>query len=262
MNSVESGRETAERSPVFVDASGRRRRGVTVLGYLGASACTAYLAAFGITLSTHAGVIDASGVGLAPSPSIDDGGGDEFDDVPVDVVVPVGATGRHGVTDAAVATHASQKSTSRHAPAAGGRHAAAPHVTTPIHRAAAPLVPLRVVRGPASAAGGAAPASSPRPTTPHGGSVPGTPHSTPDTSPTTGGSGGSSSSGGAGPTTGSGTSGSGTSGSSGTGGTAAGSGTTTDTTTDTTTETTTPTGSGTGTPAVLDIGPLTTSTGV
>ena len=74
MNGAESGRETAERSPVFVDASGRRRRGVTVLGYLGASACTAYLAAFGITVSTHAGVIDASGVALAPSPSIDERG--------------------------------------------------------------------------------------------------------------------------------------------------------------------------------------------
>jgi len=254
MNGVESGRETAERSPVFVDASGRRRRGVTVLGYLGASACTAYLAAFGITVSTHAGVIDASGVALAPSPSIDDEGGDEFDDTPADVVVPASATGRHGVTDAAVTTHTSQKSTSRHASAAGGRHAATPHVSAPVHRAAAPLVPLRVVRGPASAGGGAAPASSPRPTTPHGGSVPGTPHSTPDTSPTTGGSGGSSSSGGAGPTTGGGTSGN-----SGNGGTAAGSGTSTDTTTDTTTPT--GAGSGSGTPAVLDIGPLTTSIG-
>jgi hypothetical protein len=256
MNGVESGRETVERSPVFVDASGRRRRGVTVLGYLGASACTAYLAAFGITLSTHAGVIDASGVALAPSPSIDDEGGEEFDDVPADVVVPASAAGRHAVTDAAVTTHASQRSTSRHAPTAGGRHAAAPHVTAPIHRAAAPLVPLRVVRGPASAGAGAAPASSPRPTTPHGGSLPGTPHSTPDTSSTTGGSGGSSSSGGAGPTTGTGTSGN-----SGTG-TAAGSGDT-GTTTDTTTDTTTPTGSGsgTGTPAVLDVGLLTTSIG-
>ncbi|MDD7917633.1 hypothetical protein [Actinomycetospora callitridis] len=253
MNGVESGRETAERSPVFVDASGRRRRGVTVLGYLGASACTAYLAAFGITLSTHASVIDASGVALAPSPSIDDEGGEEFDDVPADVVVPASATGRHGVTDAAVTTHASQKSTSRHASTAGGRHAAAPHVTAPIHRATAPLVPLRVVRGPASAGGGAAHATSPRPTTPHGGSVPGTPQSTPDPSSTTDGSGGSSSSGGAGPTTGTGTSGS-----TGNGGTAAGSGTTTDTTTDTTT----PTDAGSGTPAVLDIGPLTTSIGV
>jgi hypothetical protein len=255
MNGAESPRQTAERSPVFVDASGRRRRGVTVLGYLGASACTAYLAAFGITVSTHAGVIDASGVALAPSPSIDGEGGDEFDDVPVDVVVPASATGRHGVTDAAVTTHASQKSTSRHAPTAGGRHAATPHVAAPIHRAAAPLVPLRVVRGPASAGGGAAQASSPRPTTPHGGSVPGTPQSTPDTSPTTGGSGGSSSSGGAGPTTGDGTSGD----SGGTTGGSGGTGATPDTTTDTTTPT--GSGSGTGTPAVLDIGPLTTSTG-
>ena len=95
MNGAESGRETAERSPVFVDASGRRRRGVTVLGYLGASACTAYLAAFGITVSTHAGVIDAAGVALAPSPSIDEEGGDEFDAVPADVVVPAATPRRH-----------------------------------------------------------------------------------------------------------------------------------------------------------------------
>lgn len=260
MNGAESGRETAERSPVFVDASGRRRRGVTVLGYLGASACTAYLAAFGITVSTHAGVIDAAGVALAPSPSIDEEGGDEFDAVPADVVVPAGP---HAVTDAAVTTRTSQKSASRHASAAGGRHAAAPHVATPTRRASAPLVPVRVVRGPASAGGGAAHATSPRPATPHGGSVPGTPHSTPDSSPTTGGSGGSSSSGGAGPTTGTGTSGnSGTGTAGGSRGTGTGTGTGTETGTDTTTGTTTPTGSGGTTPAVLDIGLLTTSIGV
>lgn len=248
MNDVESGRETVEKSPVFVDTSGRRRRGVTVLGYLGASACTAYLAAFGITVSTHAGVIDASGVALAPSPSTDDEGGDEFDAAAGDVVVPAGAAGRHAVADAAVTTHASQKTASRHAQPARGRHAAAPHIAAPIHRAA-PLVPVRVVREPAPAGH----ATSPRPTTSHGGSPPGTPHSTPDTSPTTGGSGGSSSSGGAGPATGTGTSGDST----GAGGTAAGSGTTTDTT-----GAPTSAGSGATTPAVLDIGPLTTSIGV
>ncbi|HSK58911.1 MAG TPA: hypothetical protein VK935_07655, partial [Actinomycetospora sp.] len=56
------------KAPVFVDVSGRRRRGVSVLGYLGASACTAYLAAFGITLSTTAGTVPAAGVALDPDP--------------------------------------------------------------------------------------------------------------------------------------------------------------------------------------------------
>jgi hypothetical protein len=277
MNGAESGRETAERSPVFVDASGRRRRGVTVLGYLGASACTAYLAAFGITVSTHAGVIDATGVALAPTPSLEDEGDDPAD-APEGAVVPATASESHTVTDAAVTTPAASRksasSGSRHQPTAGGRHAAAePRATAAPRGVSSPRVPLRVVRSPHSGSGHAtAPASSPRPTSPHGGSVPGTPHSTPGTTPSTGGgTGGGSSSGGAGPTTGSGTTGGGTTGGGTTGGGTTGNGTTGSTgtgagSTGTGTGTSTGTGSSgsTVTDPLLDVGlgPVAISTGV
>src|SRR4051794_8601238 len=89
MDTAES-RVDVRTTPIFVDVSGRRRRGVSVLGYLGASACTAYLAAFGITLSTNATTIDAAGLALEPSPVSDedaDDGGAAPEEPPADTVV-------------------------------------------------------------------------------------------------------------------------------------------------------------------------------
>ena len=43
----------AEPHPVFVDLTGRRRRGMRAIGFLAATACTAYVAAVGMTLSAE-----------------------------------------------------------------------------------------------------------------------------------------------------------------------------------------------------------------
>ncbi|GLZ46974.1 hypothetical protein Acsp06_31590 [Actinomycetospora sp. NBRC 106375] len=165
-------REKVATAPVFVDASGRRRRGLSVLGYLGASASVAYLAAFGLTVTSTGGTIDAAtGVPLTPSPLIDEGDDDDGGvDVPADTVVA--ATPAHPrVTDAAVtrpaARHASRSETPRHAatssetprhaatssgrprhrPASSVRHRAAEPTAAPVvHRVTrSSLVAVRVV---------------------------------------------------------------------------------------------------------------------
>ncbi|HWN26963.1 MAG TPA: hypothetical protein VNP37_08350 [Actinomycetospora sp.] len=192
-------REPVAKAPVFVDVSGRRRRGVTVLGYLGASACTAYLAAFGITLSTTAGTIPAAGVALDPGPVTDEGTEE------ADTVVAAPVVGSRTVADVAPARPAAKHaaSTGRGERAARGRHAAPDPVAAPTRGTGTRLVPLAVtapapaVRTPTALT---APApSAPAPTVP----ATGTSRPTPDATPTTGGPGGSSS-GGAGPTTGTG----------------------------------------------------------
>ena len=67
-------------APVFVDASGRRRRALTLLGYLGAAACAAYVAAFGVTMTTSAGALNAvAGSTLTPTPLPAEDDGDDGD---------------------------------------------------------------------------------------------------------------------------------------------------------------------------------------
>ncbi|GAA4773015.1 hypothetical protein GCM10023200_01760 [Actinomycetospora chlora] len=188
-------------APVFVDASGRRRRGVAVAGWFGAAACTAYLAAFGITLSTNAGVVEVVGQTLTPSPYVDDEGDDDgAEDLPADTVVATAPAHRTPVVEAvAVTKQAPQARTSgRHArtePVASPRHGGTTPPRVTVHRVprhAAPTVPVHhPVRHEQHHAGGV---------------VAGTPHSTPD-APSHGGgtAGGGSSSGGADPTTGTGT---------------------------------------------------------
>ena len=119
-----------ETVPVFVDASGRRRRGLSVLGYLGASASVAYLAAFGLTVTSTGGAIDAAtGVPLAPTPVVDegDGGDDGGADVPAETVVAT-APARTRVADAAVTRSVPrsvrQGSDATPRPASSGRHRA------------------------------------------------------------------------------------------------------------------------------------------
>ncbi|WP_433786184.1 hypothetical protein ACQPX6_06045 [Actinomycetospora sp. CA-101289] len=182
-------REPVATAPVFVDVSGRRRRGIAVLGYLGASACTAYLAAFGITVSTTAGTIPASGVALDPGPVVDEGaeeaGGETV--AVADTVVPAPTAGKH-----AAATRPARHAHPTTEPARG-RHAAAEEDATPTRRHTARTLPLAATtRTPSTPTATPAPAGT------------GTPRPTPDTTPATGGPGGSSS-GGAGPTTGTGT---------------------------------------------------------
>ena len=199
-------REPVAKAPVFVDVSGRRRRGVSLLGYLGASACTAYLAAFGITLSTTAGTIPAAGVALDPG-TVTDEGAEEADAV---VAAPV--AGSRTVADVATARRATKHPTpTGHGErAARGRHAAPDPVATPARSTGARVVPLAVtapapaVRTPTALTTRAPAPTAPTPTVPTP-TVPatGTSRPTPDATPTTGGPGGSSS-GGAGPTTGTG----------------------------------------------------------
>ncbi|MHC1560584.1 hypothetical protein ACR9E3_16630 [Actinomycetospora sp. C-140] len=153
--------EKVATAPVFVDASGRRRRGLSVLGYLGASASVAYLAAFGLTVTSTGGTIDAAtGVPLTPSPQIDEGDDDGSVDVPADTVVAATPAPTR-VTDAAVsrpaARHASRSETPRHtaagsgrphhAAAGSGRHRAAEPAAAPVvHRVTrSSLVTVRVV---------------------------------------------------------------------------------------------------------------------
>ena len=191
MNAAELSGQSVERSPVFVDASGRRRRGVRILGYLGASACTAYLAAFGITVGTQARVLDAAGAALEPTPSVEDEGADDAGGDFTDTVVPSAGAGSHAVVDVANTSAATHKSVRGSDDASRTSQVRGRHAATPI-AGASPRVALRVVRSPQLTVGAVtAPASSPRPTT-----------------PTTGGTtGGGPSSGGAGPTTGTGTTG-------------------------------------------------------
>ena len=93
-------------APVFVDVSGRRRRALTLLGYLGAAACAAYVAAFGVTMTTSAGALHAvAGATLTPTPLPSDDDGDDGDgpqaaalpDVRIPAVAPrSGRIGRRG----------------------------------------------------------------------------------------------------------------------------------------------------------------------
>ncbi len=194
-------REPVAKAPVFVDVSGRRRRGVSVLGYLGASACTAYLAAFGITLSTTAGTIPAVGVALDPGPVTDEGAEE------ADTVVAAPVAGSRSVSDVAAARPATEHGTrtARGEHTTRGRDAAPDPVATPTRGTGTRLVPLAVtapapaVRTPTALTPSAPAPPAPAPTVP----ATGTSRPTPDATPTTGGPGGSSS-GGAGPTTGTG----------------------------------------------------------
>jgi hypothetical protein len=81
--------------PVFVDASGRRRRTMSVLGWLGAAACAIYLAAFGATMTTSAGALgELAGAALTPTPlpDEDDAGADDPADATPVGVIPAGVT--------------------------------------------------------------------------------------------------------------------------------------------------------------------------
>ncbi|GLZ46998.1 hypothetical protein Acsp06_31830 [Actinomycetospora sp. NBRC 106375] len=89
MSTTESGLEPGDRTPMFVNASGCRRRGVLVLGYLGASAATAYLAAFGLTLGTTTVALQPVRATLGPTPSAPDDEGD--DDAPDEAEVQAAA---------------------------------------------------------------------------------------------------------------------------------------------------------------------------
>ncbi|MDD7966819.1 hypothetical protein [Actinomycetospora lemnae] len=148
------------RGPVFVDATGRRRRGVTVIGYLGASAATAYLAAFGITLGSSAGSLHTTGAALTPSPATVDEGVDDASDEPIEGAGPV-------VEVADTQDHGSRPVPHRERDAAD-RVVAAP--------ARSSLVPLRDVT-PRAAAGAPRPAAAPAPAVqprPSAASTPGT----------------------------------------------------------------------------------------
>jgi hypothetical protein len=195
-------REPVAKAPVFVDVSGRRRRGVSVLGYLGASACTAYLVAFGITLSTTAGTVPAAGVALDPGPVPGPDAEEIVGDTAALVPPPAaGARTADAATDADVTARSVSHQTSRtHATrgrhAAGGSPAAPDPVAAPARGTGVRALPVAV-----TAPTRAAPAQiSPTPTAPT--------RPTPDTTPATGAPGGSSS-GGAGPTTGTGSTGGG-----------------------------------------------------
>ncbi|MDD7941970.1 hypothetical protein PHK61_26495 [Actinomycetospora lutea] len=137
MSMTEPSQEPGDRTPVFVDASGRRRRGVLVLGYLGASAATAYMAAFGLTVGTRTVSLQPVGATLVPTPSVPD---EEAEDDAAPEIVPVSS----GTVTAAstVSRHAAphrERRTARHA-----RAERADHVTQPRAR----LVPVRAVRAP------------------------------------------------------------------------------------------------------------------
>ncbi|MEJ2887964.1 hypothetical protein [Actinomycetospora aeridis] len=140
-------------TPVFVDASGRRRRGVSVLGYLGASAAAAYLAAFGLTVGTQTVSLQPVGATLTPSPPAPEDDADEGDEPEVvaasaPVATPVATTvTRHA---APRTERTSERTTERTSERTSARHARAErprHVVTP-RAAPARLVPVRVVRAP------------------------------------------------------------------------------------------------------------------
>jgi hypothetical protein len=183
---AELSRDSAGHAPVFVDASGRRRRGVVLLGYLGASACTAYLAAFGITVSTNARTLEAAGVALTPSPVASDEDGDEAPDagdIPADAAAPAAPSRLVALTPVArtseatvrpAAHDAGDRAPLRPGPARGRHAAPAPHLGDP-HGAVSrvlgpPRVGVRVVPRAADRPAGTAttPRPTPRPTTPTG----------------------------------------------------------------------------------------------
>ena len=160
MSATESGREPGDRTPVFVDASGRRRRGVLVLGYLGASAATVYMAAFGLTVGTRTVSLQPVGATLTPSPALtNDDGNDDAPDEPE--LMPAST---HTAT--AVTRHAAPGSER-----ATGRHARTEHPRATSRDHSAPLVPLRVVRAPQRVVHTTTTSTvvreSPRKTTPH-----------------------------------------------------------------------------------------------
>jgi hypothetical protein len=154
MSTTEPSQEPGDRTPVFVDASGRRRRGVSVLGYLGASAATAYLAAFGLTVGTQTVSLQPVGATLVPTPTTPDDGADDADDAddaaPDEPAIVPASSG--SVTAATtVGRHAAphrELSTARHARADRAERAEraerADHASKPRAR----LVPVRVVRAP------------------------------------------------------------------------------------------------------------------
>ena len=139
MSTTESSQEPDDRTPVFVDASGRRRRGVSVLGYLGASAATAYLAAFGLTVGTQTVSLQPVGATLVPTPPAAE---DEGDGAAPDEPEFVPASSGSVTAASTVSRHAAprgEQSTARHSRAERADHVAKPH---------ARLVPVRVVRTP------------------------------------------------------------------------------------------------------------------
>ncbi|MFC5140689.1 hypothetical protein ACFPK1_20810 [Actinomycetospora rhizophila] len=139
MSTTEPSQEPGDRTPVFVDASGRRRRGVSVLGYLGASAATAYLAAFGLTVGTQTVSLQPVGATLVPTPTTPD---EALDDAEPDEPEVVPASSGSVTAATTVGRHAAphrERSAARHA-----RHARTDHVTKPRAR----LVPVRVLRAP------------------------------------------------------------------------------------------------------------------
>ncbi|MEJ2862418.1 hypothetical protein [Actinomycetospora flava] len=139
MSTTESGREPGDRTPVFVDASGRRRRGVLVLGYLGASAATAYLAAFGLTLGTTTVALQPVGATLVPTPSAPDDEGDEG--APEEPEIEPAAAQAVTVATHHAAPH-SERASTHHTRAERPHHVVAPRAE-PVRR-----VELRVVRAP------------------------------------------------------------------------------------------------------------------
>ncbi len=218
--------------PVFVDASGRRRRTLCVVGWLGAALCAAYVAAFGVTLTTSVGALDeVSGSPLTPTPlpaeDADDGDGTDVTDAVTPDAAPVVAVPVVAAT-----------------PAASRGSAVRPVVTTqrsapsPTTRSGTRLVELRrreptaaqptslVRRGTAVAAVprravAAAPSAPARPTATVPPSIPTTPPAGSTTTPRSGTTGSGSGTGTAGSGTGGGTTGSGT-GTTGTGATGTG----------------------------------------
>jgi hypothetical protein len=122
-------------APVFVDASGRRRRTLTFVGWLGAAVCAAYVAAFGVTLTTSVGALgEVAGSTLTPTPlpPDDDGADDGPDAATPDTPAAPTVTATPAVAAAPVAARAVR-------PAA----ATAPLATAPRTRAGTGLVDLR-----------------------------------------------------------------------------------------------------------------------
>lgn len=65
--------------PVFVDASGRRRRTVSALGYAGAVLCATYMAAVGVSVTVARNGLDTTAVGERPGSVWQNGAGDPVD---------------------------------------------------------------------------------------------------------------------------------------------------------------------------------------
>ncbi len=210
-------------APVFVDVSGRRKRRVSVLGYLGASACAAYVAAFGVTLTTTAGALgEAVGVALVPdAPVLDDDDADPGDDGAVSepVVAPVRVGPATRVDDRAAGVVAAPRLLSQDRPTVTIRHrTSAAERPSPVARPRPrPRPQPRVVTAAAPARAGARAATAsttgttPRPAPapgagPSGGGPPVTPRDTPASGgSSSGGSGTTGSPDGTGTNTGTGT---------------------------------------------------------